>query len=824
MNKITIILFVFIALVFSIISTRIAPPKFFNAYTLELDSVWQKNDGYQDYIIDIDNNENIVSFHHEKINNIGNSIVFKTKQNLTVIYIFQNNEFFISKSLHFADINNDNFKDIMYVSCIGDSIYLNILEYIPTIGQHTLTERVPVSGYSKAHNFPEVENFNIKTLGSNIYFDINAGYSVFPRNIYKYNYNDKILLKSPRNSMVCFSFENITYQNNTYTLVNNTMATSNTRDIDDYAEKLRDAKSKEDTLKTTPKPLFQYGDFASYIVAYTEKMNYAFPPIEFKGATNYTISKHFVRNDSLFIVAITNTQNKENEKEKLMTICDVQGNITKQIPLPYNFAYIFTSNDYIAFGYKEFLYLYSLNLDLIKIISGLSSPRGFFDLNNNSKDDFFAYEKNNLVIYSDHFKHKTSYHIEREYSPFSQRNGVTTFHKDGQNYFLFNSKQYYYLFNYKRNKYTFLKSPFYIFTFAFWLCFLYLIAKVYSQRLEKENQRLEATVVERTQKLQEKNDELAKQKTEIQKQAKKLSQQNKHLEELDNLKKTLTNTLVHDLKNPLGQIITTSNNKSINNLAKRMLLLITNMLDVNKYEQTEFLLNKENHSLKKIIEESIESHQISLQEKNLRLITTINEATVNVDKDVILRVLENLLSNATRFSPHNQSIEINTHSKDNKTIKITITNYGEKIPEDAISHIFEKYIQIKKGNTSSYHTTGLGLTFCKMAIEAHGHSIVAENIENGVRFSFELDGEIKSSTVSQKSYSHDSSILNDEERLQLSPCLTHLKTLNIYQTSDIIKVLNNIPDSTPNITTYKQQISNAVFTSNEKLFSKLVDL
>ncbi|NCB07984.1 MAG: GHKL domain-containing protein [Bacteroidia bacterium] len=491
--------------------------------------------------------------------------------------------------------------------------------------------------------------------------------------------------------------------------------------------------------------------------------------------------------------------------------------------MPYDFTGVFPGNGNVVFYGNKTLYLYSMNLEPVKEIKNITFASGFFDIDHDSKKEFIAFDNNEMVIFSEGFRHKTTFKIEQEFAPFPEKNGISLFKKNGKSCFVFNTRLFYYLFSYNQNRYAFLKYPFFILFFAFWLGLLFLIVRMYSRRLEKENQRLEETIAERTLELERKNRELAAQKTEIQAQAEELSQQNKHLEELDKFKRTLTGTLVHDLKNPLGQIISKSPDKTVNNLVKRMLLLITNLLDVDKYEQTEFKINKELHPLGEIIDEAVGGQEISLQEKNLVIEIQMDDVMVWADKEVLVRVFENLLSNAIRFSPQNQNIKISARYLKNETVKISIKNYGENIPEEVIKSIFDKYMQAHKTGLSNYKTTGLGLTFCKMALEAHEKTIEAENFDGGVIFSFSLDGQIVSSQEIQNTVVPNFTVLSPDEKEMIVPWLGQLKFIEIYQVSDILDIVQQIPDSSENIIAFKQQIADAVFASNSELLAQLTN-
>jgi len=817
------ILLIFIAIAFTILSGRVVPPKYFESYHLELDSIWRKETTDQEYLVDLNNDSRLESIRHNKINQSGNAVELKYNNVFQILCFFNGNEFFISRFLHFADINQDNIREIIFISATGNMAYLYIIGFDFKKQLPFLVESVKIDTicYSN-NNVPDVVNNSIVTSHSDIYFDLQAGYSIQPRNVYKYDFKNKKLEKTKRSSIVTKNLEHTIFNGQEYLLAKKVRATGNTISTV-RLETLQCSQNKDDLKKFQyfKDKAYQYSDFSSYILLYNTDLDYAFEPIDFPGWTNYTASEFFNIGNKPYIVAITNNENGDKGKNAI-TICDLHGNIVKQIPMPHDYTAIFTDNDNIVFAGNKALYLYSKKLKLIKEIRNISSACGFFDIDQDKKKEFIAFEKNELIVFSGDFRHKTTLKIGQEFAPFPEENGIQLLQRNGQSCILYNTRLFYYIFSYSQNHYAFVKYPFYLFLFAFWLGLLIVIIKLYSKRLEREKQKLEEIVTERTFELHEKNQELAAQKTEIQIQAKELIRQNKHLEELDQFKKTLTSTLVHDLKNPLGQILITSGNKTVNNLARRMLLLITNMLDVDKHEHTEMLIKKQMHPLRSILDEAVSTQEISLFEKNIDVKIHIDDVSVWADKEMIVRVFENLLSNAIRFSPQNQCIEIGANYTGNEIVKISIKNLGENIPADKTESIFEKYKQADQTESSSYKSTGLGLTFCKMVLQAHGHTIKAENLDGGVMFVFYLSGEPLSSRKIENTTAYNAVVLSSNEKEMLKPWFDQLNNFEINQASEIHEIVKQIPDSSENIIAIKQQIIDAVFASNISLFSRLI--
>ena len=462
MKQFANILLICIALVFTILSSRIVPYKYFEPYHLELDSIWNKEANDQEYMVDINNDSVPDLIRHHKINQSGHSLEFRHDNKLHVIYIFQENEFFISKFLYFADIKQDHSSEIIFISAVGNMAYLNILEYNAKKQLLSPVEKIKIDSISYFNSVPDIVNNCIVSSQSGIYFDLTAGYSVQPRNIYKYKLADRSLSKTKLNSIVNTKLELLNFKRQEFLLAKNVKATGNTISHEE-SESLKNSTNK-DTLEMyeSVKHLeYSYGDFASYILLYN-KLDFAFKPVEFFGWTNYTKSEFLNINSIPHIIAITNTE-KGDKSNKLITVCNLLGEIVKQIPMPYDFTDVFTDNDNIVFYGNKTLYLYSNNLEPKKEIPHITYAGGFFDINHNNKDEFIAFEDNRMVVFSDGFKHKTTFDIAQEFAPSPGQNGISTLQMNGKSCFLYNTRLFYYLFSYSQNHYVFLKYPFYVF-------------------------------------------------------------------------------------------------------------------------------------------------------------------------------------------------------------------------------------------------------------------------------------------------------------------------------------------------------------------------
>jgi len=228
---------------------------------------------------------------------------------------------------------------------------------------------------------------------------------------------------------------------------------------------------------------------------------------------------------------------------------------------------------------------------------------------------------------------------------------------------------------------------------------------------------------------------------------KELLKTNDELTQLSNFKEDMTNMIVHDLKSPLNAIINVKQFKDeklafnlVQESGYKMLNLVKNILDVYKYKNTQIELNKSKVELSEIINKAIEEIEFSAYRKSIEFKRDeIASCFLEADEDIIRRVFVNLLANGVEHSPKNGTITVEFAEESDKQVKVKIHNIGPGIPKDLQNLIFEKFIRAKQKSKGKLHSSGLGLTFCKMAVEAHGGAIgVVSETEVGVEFWFTL--------------------------------------------------------------------------------------
>jgi signal transduction histidine kinase len=108
------------------------------------------------------------------------------------------------------------------------------------------------------------------------------------------------------------------------------------------------------------------------------------------------------------------------------------------------------------------------------------------------------------------------------------------------------------------------------------------------------------------------------------------------------------------------------------------------------------------------------------------------------DGALIRRTLENLLGNAIKHTPAGSPVRIVIGRRDDR-VRVEVHDEGDGVPADAREKIFEKFGTLQSRREGSYHSAGLGLTFCKLAVEAHDGAIgVDPRAPGGSTFWFEL--------------------------------------------------------------------------------------
>lgn len=234
----------------------------------------------------------------------------------------------------------------------------------------------------------------------------------------------------------------------------------------------------------------------------------------------------------------------------------------------------------------------------------------------------------------------------------------------------------------------------------------------------------------------------------------KLKKANDELKELTKMKEDFIAVAGHDIRSPFVGIIGFSNIllsepdlpekykdiiKIILKSAEIQLRYVNDLIDIIKLESREITLKKESYSIANIIEESLRFLLPLAVNKNISVKTNINaDMRILVDYPKIIQVLNNLISNAIKFTPQGKSIELTADIKNN-FVEIHVRDTGMGIPESRLANIFNRLKHISSQGTDGEKGTGLGLSICKNIVEIHGGKIsVNSTVGKGSDFWFTL--------------------------------------------------------------------------------------
>lgn len=174
--------------------------------------------------------------------------------------------------------------------------------------------------------------------------------------------------------------------------------------------------------------------------------------------------------------------------------------------------------------------------------------------------------------------------------------------------------------------------------------------------------------------------------------------------------------------------------------ADKMEFLVKDMLDLARLESGTIKLRKSSFMLSEMTEKVTDKLVHSLQNKQLDVvIIPANELPVYADATWIEQVLSNLLTNAIRHAEEGSTITVTLESSPKKLL-FTIHNKGERIPEDQLAHIWERFYRIEASRSRLTGGTGLGLSIAKQILDMHGCRYAVMNTSDGVCFSVTFGG------------------------------------------------------------------------------------
>ncbi|MGG7144703.1 ATP-binding protein [Clostridium nigeriense] len=228
-----------------------------------------------------------------------------------------------------------------------------------------------------------------------------------------------------------------------------------------------------------------------------------------------------------------------------------------------------------------------------------------------------------------------------------------------------------------------------------------------------------------------------------------------NLKELEVVKKNFVGTISHELKTPLTSImmgIGLINNKSIGKLndkqqnivdtieedVQNLNDLVSNLLKISEIQANKDNFNIKNNDINKIMEEVLMNFEHQAKEKHISLELNLKEKLpyIMIDKEKIKWVLNNLISNAIRYTDSGM-VKLDG-SFDEEKIYISVTDTGRGIPKEYLKKVFERFVRVEEFEIPE-ESTGLGLAIAKEIVEIHGGKIWCESkVGVGSKFIFTI--------------------------------------------------------------------------------------
>jgi signal transduction histidine kinase len=225
------------------------------------------------------------------------------------------------------------------------------------------------------------------------------------------------------------------------------------------------------------------------------------------------------------------------------------------------------------------------------------------------------------------------------------------------------------------------------------------------------------------------------------------------LQELESLRDNLTGMIVHDMRSPLMaimggvQLLSEKLGEADEDFqfatmasaaASELNEMVTSLLDISRMESGHMPLERSECNMKGIAASAVTSMTDIAEFEEIRLAVTGESTPAAVDEKLLHRVFQNLLNNAIKFSPGGSTVLV-TVARDGECVRVAVADSGPGISGEYREKIFEKFGQVEARKKSQKHFAGLGLTFCKLAVEAHGGQIgVDSEVGRGSTFWFTL--------------------------------------------------------------------------------------
>ncbi|MGC9452403.1 MAG: hybrid sensor histidine kinase/response regulator [Oceanipulchritudo sp.] len=240
---------------------------------------------------------------------------------------------------------------------------------------------------------------------------------------------------------------------------------------------------------------------------------------------------------------------------------------------------------------------------------------------------------------------------------------------------------------------------------------------------------------------------------EVNRQRQKIETAYNQLRELEAFRDNLVNMVVHDMRTPLTlmrghlELLEMRGNfgdsehghlEAIQNSCLGLIEMVSSLLDISRFDNDEMPLHLEEQDIVQLAKETAAACQAIGHGPGVAFASSFDSLPLRFDQSLIERVITNLIGNALKFTPESGKVLLSLEKTDQE-VKISVVDTGPGISPEYHEKIFERFGQVEMYNRRQKYSTGLGLTFCKLAVEAHGGTIGVESeVDKGSTFWFRL--------------------------------------------------------------------------------------
>jgi len=344
-------------------------------------------------------------------------------------------------------------------------------------------------------------------------------------------------------------------------------------------------------------------------------------------------------------------------------------------------------------------------------------------------------------------------------------------------------------------------------------------------------------VVRSRRKLSRANGLLVSKNEEISAASEEIRLKNDQLTEFSKYKDSMNSFLVHDLKNPLNSIIhfdpdnfTNQQAEGVRQSGLQMLNIVSNLLDISKHSNCKMRLTQQDTSLAQLIHEAFRETDFLARQKSIHMVMeSRSDYILNADAGIIKRVVINIFTNAIKFSAQGGRIRIMPEQTSPDMVKISITDEGDGIAPDYLPFVFNQFTQGIPRKSGFSASTGIGLAFCKMAVEAHGGEIgVISSPGNGATFWFSLPLSKVNNQISEQQVLELPENLtpvlkvSPEDKEYLEVFCKNFENVSVYQFTEAKEILKTLEERSPGLSRWKSMLLEALTECNEVKYKDLI--